>query len=438
MAAITTRAGKGTPLTNAEVDANFTGLNDGKLEKSSNLSDLANAATARTNLGLGNVNNTSDANKPISTATQTALNAKESTANKGVANGYAGLDATGKVPAAQLPSYVDDVLEFANLAGFPATGEAGKIYIALDTNKPYRWSGSAYIYITSGAVDSVAGKTGVITLTKADVGLDAVENKPSATIRGEITSLNVTTALGFTPYNATNPSGFITSASLIWSNLSAKPTTLAGYGITDAAASSHTHSYLPLAGGALTGLVTGQTSGLSMSQDNGATAGSFVCRASGTGDANLAGMTFHNDTYAIKMGIRADGYFGIGGWSRAAWSWYSDTNGNMVAAGNVTAYSDPRLKENFKRVENPLELLSKLDGGTFNWKRGFPHVACKAGNLDYGILADQVEAVMPEIVTESIEIDGERYKTVAYEKLVPVLIEAIKELSSQIAALGAK
>lgn len=74
---------------------------------------------------------------------------KENKANKGVANGYAGLDGTGKVPSSQLPSYVDDVLEFSNVAAFPSTGESGKIYIDLTTNFQYRWSGSAYIQITS-------------------------------------------------------------------------------------------------------------------------------------------------------------------------------------------------------------------------------------------------------------------------------------------------
>jgi len=59
---------------------------------------------------------------------------------------------SGKVPASQLPSYVDDVLEFANLAALPTTGETGKIYITLDTNKIYRWSGSTYIEITQGGV----------------------------------------------------------------------------------------------------------------------------------------------------------------------------------------------------------------------------------------------------------------------------------------------
>jgi len=63
----------------------------------------------------------------------------------------------GLVPSTYLPAYVDDVLEFANLAAFPATGETGKIYIALNNNKQYRWSGSAYIELVSspGTTDSV-------------------------------------------------------------------------------------------------------------------------------------------------------------------------------------------------------------------------------------------------------------------------------------------
>ena len=74
------------------------------------------------------------------------------TAQKGQPNGVAELDGNGKVPQAQLPSYVDDVLEYADLSGFPTTGETGKIYVAIDSNKTYRWSGSAYVEISEGAV----------------------------------------------------------------------------------------------------------------------------------------------------------------------------------------------------------------------------------------------------------------------------------------------
>lgn len=129
----------------------------------------------------------------------------EDSAKKGAANGYAGLDASGRVPSAQLPAYVDDVLEYANLAAFPATGSSGVIYIALDTNKTYRWGGSAYTEIspspgstdsvTEGSVNlyftnarasaaapvqSVAGKTGAVTLAKGDVGLGNVDNTSDA------------------------------------------------------------------------------------------------------------------------------------------------------------------------------------------------------------------------------------------------------------------
>ncbi len=71
----------------------------------------------------------------------------ENAANKGQANGYASLDGTGKVPASQLPSYVDDVIESADFAALPAAGESGKIYVTLDNGNIYRWSGSAYLQI---------------------------------------------------------------------------------------------------------------------------------------------------------------------------------------------------------------------------------------------------------------------------------------------------
>lgn len=74
-----------------------------------------------------------------------AMDAKSSAdAAQATADGKADL-VNGKVPAEQLPSYVDDVVEYPSVSAFPVTGESGKIYLALDMNRTYRWSGSEYI-----------------------------------------------------------------------------------------------------------------------------------------------------------------------------------------------------------------------------------------------------------------------------------------------------
>jgi hypothetical protein len=166
-----------------------------------------------TKVGISN-NETIDGNKTFSTnITLTAIptlvnhlarikDVQDSTAtisNKiGQADGIATLGSDGKVPSTQLPAYVDDVLEYDNLASFPATGDTGKIYVAKDTNKVYRWSGSQYVEISAslalGETSSTAyrGDLGKIAYdhsqstgnphntNKADIGLGDVDNTSDA------------------------------------------------------------------------------------------------------------------------------------------------------------------------------------------------------------------------------------------------------------------
>lgn len=110
-------------------------------------SALAGKVDKVTGKGLS-TNDYDDTAKAIVDGVTSALAGKVDTSLVGSANGVAELDANGRVPSSQLPSYVDDVLEYADLAHFPATGETGKIYIAEDTNKTYRWSGSDYAEIS--------------------------------------------------------------------------------------------------------------------------------------------------------------------------------------------------------------------------------------------------------------------------------------------------
>ena len=91
-------------------------------------------------------------------------------------DGKADLDGGGKVPAAQLPSYVDDVVEYANQSAFPGSGEAGKVYVALDTNHTYRWSGSGYVRLDEGIA---LGETSS-TAYRGDRGKTAYDHSQAA------------------------------------------------------------------------------------------------------------------------------------------------------------------------------------------------------------------------------------------------------------------
>ena len=153
----------------------------------------------KSQIGLGNVENKSSAtirSELTSSNVTTALGYTPlNSAKKGSANGVAELGSDGKVPSSQLPSYVDDVLEYSSKSSFPSTGEAGKIYVDTSTNLTYRWSGSAYVEISQslalGETSSTAyrGDRGKIAyehsqktsgnphgVTKSDVGLGNVEN----------------------------------------------------------------------------------------------------------------------------------------------------------------------------------------------------------------------------------------------------------------------
>lgn len=111
---------------------------------------------------------------------------------KGQANGVATLDSSGLVPASQLPSYVEEVLEYANLAALPAEGESGKIYITLDTDWVYRWSGSTYVRIGSevASADSAGKLSSARTITMTGDGTWSVNFDGSGNVSAAMALTN--------------------------------------------------------------------------------------------------------------------------------------------------------------------------------------------------------------------------------------------------------
>ena len=139
---------------------------------------------AQQNINLGSVANDGTGDNLRAAGTKVNANftelytGKQDVSAKGAANGYCGLDASQLVPAVNLPSYVDDVLEYANFAALPGTGATGKIYVLATpytsggvTSSQFRWSGSAYAAIVAspGSTDAVTEGTTNLYFTAARV-----------------------------------------------------------------------------------------------------------------------------------------------------------------------------------------------------------------------------------------------------------------------------
>jgi hypothetical protein len=226
-----------------------------------------------------------------------------------------------------------------------------------------------------------------------------------------ITSGNVTTALGFTPYNSTNPSGYQTTSGTV----AKVENTVATDGAADIVYSN-----------------MGANDQFRIRTGGGSNAGYVEF---GTADDGTEPIYVRQYTGVFTTLARTAALL--------------DGSGNTTFPGDVTAYSsDERLKENVQNIPNALDKVLSLNGVTFDWKQeafnaGF-NPLIKEG--DAGVLAQQVQSVLPQAVRyapfdrnhEGESISGKDYLTVQYEKLAPLFIEAIKEQQAQIELLKAE
>jgi hypothetical protein len=208
---------------------------------------------------------------------------------------------------------------------------------------------------------------------------------------GAATFASTIAVTGTTTLGAVNVSGaaaFSGAVTVQTPSASTNPTTKAYVDTADALK-------LNLTGGTLTGNLSIINSTTEMTLTLGSSAGYYF------GNATLAG--FKNS----------------GGTARVSWN---ISTGDFTAAGNVTAYSDARLKQNVKTIENAVGLVNQM--------RGVYYDRIDTGEAGVGVIAQEMRDIVPEVVVEN---DGTL--SVAYGNLVGILIEAVKELSNKVAAL---
>ncbi|MBK8860493.1 MAG: tail fiber domain-containing protein [Sphingomonadales bacterium] len=235
---------------------------------------------------------------------------------------------------------------------------------------------------------------------------------------GNLTSAMVTTALGFTPYNSTNPSGYITASGSI--------TGSSGSCTGNAATATRWATGRTIA-------LTGDVSGTSAAFD-GSAALSFATTLANSG---VTAGTYLKVTVDAKGRVTAGSSMTSGdvtsalGYTPANKAGDSFTgnisvSGSVTATGDITAYSDARLKADVETITGALDRVRKLRGVTFSRR--------ETGNRGVGLIAQELAPIVPEAVMT--HEDG--LLSVAYGNLVGVLIEAVKDLADKVDRLEAQ
>ena len=347
-----------------------------KLAKSSNLSDLTNASTARTNLGLGSLATLSSVN--AATITDNSVGAAElNVSGNGSSTQFLRSDGDGTfswaVPTDTTTNYyLDGITKSGNELTFSVNGT---------TNQSYTFGSNAFTSTTiptnNNQLTNGAGyttNTGTVDTSGTPVDNDFAKFTDANTIEGRSAS-EVRSDLGLVI--GTNVQAF-----------DADLTTLGGLSKTD--------------GNFIVG------NGSAWVAESGATARTSI----GLGTSN------HVQFHCLGIGTAA-----------------STVNGEIRAAGDITAYysSDERLKENFQTLDGALDKINQINGYEFDWKEGIEDVVSKEGH-DIGVKAQELQAVYPELVHER----DNGYLAVDYVKLTAVLLQAVKELSAKVDKLENK
>ena len=395
-----------------------------------------NAGTATKLATVVNINGV-----PFDGSAAITINAVDSTARVassllGTVSGVATLDASGKLTTAQIPAALVGALQYQGVwnastnspALVSSTGTKGQYYkvsvagtTTIDTIAQWNvgdmivFDGTTWDKIDglSSEVTSVAGRVGAVTLAQADIAGLTTTSSPT------FTAVTATTFTGILSGNATTATNVaysgLTGTVPIWNQNTTG--TAAGLSATLAVISGGT--------GVTTSTGTGSnvlsTSPTLVTPILGTpTSGTLTNCTFPILNQNTTGTASNITAYTINqsVGIGNDVQHNSLGLGTSA-----PGSGALYATGNITAFSDQRLKENIKLIPNSLEKVKSLRGVTFTRNDKKDKTKSYAG-----VIAQEVIAVLPEVVFEN----SEGIYSVDYGNMVGLLIEAIKDLSKEI------